>query len=178
MNRFAYYHRLTPGAQRTYRKSDRITRVRLPEADAFGPMLKELARALVAEDRGAVESSSQEIADGILVRLGVTRVQVVVREVRPSNPTAELHGLYEPVDPPYRSRISLWMRTAARAQVVAYKTFLRTLIHEICHHLDYELFGLAESLHTRGFYQRESSLVRQLVQPEASSVEIDRDLNR
>lgn len=176
MNRFAYYDRLGPSAQRTYRQSDRITRVRLPEADTLGPLLAELRGALAEEDRTVVEESSQLLADGILTRLGVTRVQIIVRETRPSNPTAELHGLYEPVDPPYRSRISLWMRTAARAHIVAYKTFLRTLIHEICHHLDYELFGLADSLHTRGFYQRESSLVRQLV--EARSVDSDRSQSR
>ena len=43
------------------------------------------------------------------------------------------------------------------AQVVAFRTFLRTLIHELCHHLDYELFLLEETFHTEGFYKRESS---------------------
>jgi hypothetical protein len=41
---------------------------------------------------------------------------------------------------------------------VAFKTFLRTLLHELCHHLDYALLNLRDSLHTQGFYQRESSL--------------------
>jgi hypothetical protein len=35
---------------------------------------------------------------------------------------------------------------------------LRTLIHELCHHLDYELYELEETFHTGGFYKRESSL--------------------
>ncbi len=55
------------------------------------------------------------------------------------------------------------MRTAQRRQVVAFRTFLRTFLHEVCHHLDYELFGLRESYHTQGFFKRESSLYRQLV---------------
>ena len=38
-----------------------------------------------------------------------------------------------------RDRITLWMLTAKRGQVVAYRTFLRTLLHELCHHLDYTL---------------------------------------
>jgi len=58
------------------------------------------------------------------------------------------------------------MRTAQRRQVVAFRTFLRTFLHEVCHHLDYELFGLRESYHTQGFFKRESSLYRQLVDAE------------
>jgi len=67
--------------------------------------------------------------------------------------------------------ITVWMRTAKRKQVVAVKTFLRTFIHEICHHLDYELLDLGESFHTEGFYKRESSIVHQLTRsaPQASS---------
>jgi hypothetical protein len=61
------------------------------------------------------------------------------------------------------ARITAWMRTAQRLQVVAFKTFLRTLIHELCHHLDYELFALEETFHTEGFYKRESSLVSALL---------------
>ena len=59
--------------------------------------------------------------------------------------------------------MSVWMRTAQRKQVVRYRTFLRTLVHELCHHLDYELLKLPETFHTEGFYARESALVRDLV---------------
>ena len=55
------------------------------------------------------------------------------------------------------------MYTARRRQVVAYRTFLRTLVHELCHHLDFEGFRLAESFHTEGFYKRESALFRAIV---------------
>ena len=61
------------------------------------------------------------------------------------------------------ARITVWMRTAARKDVVAFKTFLRTLIHELCHHLDYELYKLPETFHTEGFYKRESTLVNALL---------------
>ena len=54
------------------------------------------------------------------------------------------------------------MRTAALKKVVAFRTFLRTLVHELCHHLDYELFKLEETFHTEGFYKRESSLANAL----------------
>lgn len=64
------------------------------------------------------------------------------------------------------ARISLWMRTARHKRVVAFRTFLRTLLHEYCHHLDYEHFQLAQSFHTEGFFKRESSLFKQLVNSE------------
>jgi hypothetical protein len=55
------------------------------------------------------------------------------------------------------------MRTAQKGRVVAFRTFLRTLIHELCHHLDYVHIGLGRSFHTEGFFKRESSLLRQLL---------------
>jgi hypothetical protein len=77
--------------------------------------------------------------------------------------SGELHGLYEPEDEGKLARISVWMRTAQKKNVVAFKTFLRTLIHELCHHLDYDLFALEETFHTEGFYKRESTLVAALL---------------
>jgi DinB superfamily len=47
--------------------------------------------------------------------------------------------------------------------VVAFRTYLRTLLHEVGHHLDYALLRLRDSYHTEGFYKRESSLFHQLV---------------
>jgi hypothetical protein len=55
------------------------------------------------------------------------------------------------------------MRTARQRRVVAFRTYLRTLLHELGHHLDYRYLRLADSFHTQGFYQRESSLFHQLV---------------
>jgi hypothetical protein len=55
------------------------------------------------------------------------------------------------------------MRTARHKKVVAFRSFLRTLLHELCHHLDYEFFHFPETFHTEGFYNRESSLFHQLV---------------
>jgi hypothetical protein len=105
-----------------------------------------------------VQVRAQRIADGICTGFRVARVAVRVAERRPHDQRGELHGLYSPGVPPARDTITLWMFTAKRAQVVAARTFLRTLIHELCHHLDYTHLNLRDSLHTQGFYQRESSL--------------------
>ena len=90
-------------------------------------------------------------------------MRVQVEGVRPSNRRGELHGLYTQYSGGSTS-IQVWMRTAKRGQVVACRTFLRTLLHEVCHHLDYTYLHLRESYHTDGFFQRESSLFRAIVQ--------------
>jgi hypothetical protein len=87
---------------------------------------------------------------------------VVVLAERPRRKGSELHGLYT-VAPGARPQIKVWMRTAALGRVVAFKTFLRTLLHEVLHHLDYCHYKFRDSFHTAGFYSRESSLVRQLL---------------
>lgn len=158
---FPFYARLTARQQRIYRASDAITAVELPGAEALRPLARELERALAAAERPAVQAAAQGLADGICAALAVPRLRLRVLAARPTGGYGELHGLYEPEPPP--ARITLWMRTAAKRQVVAFRTFLRTLVHELLHHLDYELYGLAETFHTEGFFARESSLARQLL---------------
>ncbi len=160
---FAYYARLSRRQQAIYRRSDGIHAVRMPRAAALAPLVPALEAALEREDRRRIQAICQELADGITSRLGVSRCVVKVHAVRPADERGELHGLYEPIDDGAPARIGLWMRTARRRQVVAFRTFLRTLLHELCHHLDYELFALDETFHTEGFYKRESSLFHQLV---------------
>jgi hypothetical protein len=86
-----------------------------------------------------------------------------VLAARPHDNYGELHGTYEPRYGTAPAKITLWMRTARQKRVVAFRTFLRTFLHEFCHHLDYELFKLADSFHTEGFFKRESSLFHQLL---------------
>jgi hypothetical protein len=101
-------------------------------------------------------------------RLGVRTVRVQVQGVRPSNRRGELHGLYTQYgDGSHNDSIQVWMRTAKLGKVVAFRTFLRTLLHEVCHHLDYTHLQLRESYHTEGFFQRESSLFHALMQQPA-----------
>jgi hypothetical protein len=164
MARFAYYDRLSAASKRTYRKSDAIERIDLPDVSSMVPLAAAIEPALAAAQRAAVERACQGLADAVIARLNAPRVVVRVLERRPSNNWGELHGLYEPDEVTGgTARISVWMRTAAKEQVVKYRTFLRTLVHELCHHLDYEHFGLAETFHTQGFYNRESALVRELL---------------
>jgi hypothetical protein len=104
--------------------------------------------------------------------MGVRGVRIEVRGVRPHNTRGELHGIFYPRGPsssPGPPLIKLWMRTAQRHDVVKPKTFLRTLMHELGHYLDYSLLRLEESFHTTGFFRRESFLVRILWPAEAAT---------
>jgi hypothetical protein len=74
-----------------------------------------------------------------------------------------MHGLYEYGAGRPQPVITVWMRTAQRRQPVAFRSFMRTLLHEVVHHLDYQHLHLADSYHTEGFYKRAESLYRQLV---------------
>lgn len=159
---FAYYDRLSSRNKAIYRRSDAVTAVKLSHPELLHPLVGGLEEALAREDRRAVERAAGLLARGLLQMLELSPIAVQVLAVRPSTSDGELHGLYtrEEGQP---TRIQLWMRTARHKRVVAFRTFLRTLLHELGHHLDYELLGLADSFHTEGFFQRESSLFRQVV---------------
>jgi hypothetical protein len=159
---FAYYARLTKRQKAVYDQSDGIATVRLPGAEGLRPVVAALAEALARENREETQRRCQELLDGLTGALQVGPVWVKVLAARPHARWGELHGLYEVVGAG-RPKITLWMRTAHHRRVVAFRTFLRTLLHELCHHLDYRLLHLPDSFHTEGFYKRESSLFHQLV---------------
>lgn len=155
---FAYYDRLSPSRQAIYRRSDAIVELPLPEGiDVAGPV-RAIGDGLQRGHRPTVQAGSQGLVDALIDGFAVPRVDVRVLAVRPSDYEGELHGLYEPDEDRLRARISVWMKTAQRKQVVAFRSFVRTLVHEMLHHLDYEHFHLEETFHTEGFYKRESSL--------------------
>jgi len=160
---FAYYAKLSAARQRIYRQSDAIERLDLPPGVVAGTLVARIRDALSRDDRAAVQVASQALIDALVAGYRVPKIRVRVLAQRPADETGELHGLYEPHENGEPARISVWMRTAARRDVVAFKTFLRTLVHELCHHLDYELYKLPETFHTEGFYKRESTLASALL---------------
>jgi hypothetical protein len=94
-----------------------------------------------------VQRATERLIRGLTEALGVPPVRVEVLAARPHAKWGELHGLYtvERGKPP---KIQLWMRTAKQRRVVAFRTYLRTLLHEVGHHLDYALLRLRDSYHT------------------------------
>jgi len=159
---FAYFAHLSPARQRIYRESDAIATIELPQAASHAATVAEIRGGLLAEDRIVVQRASQKLIDALDAGFGIPAVRVQVLARRPSDDYGELHGLYEPEEGRARARITVWMRTAQKRQVVAFKSFLRTLVHEFGHHFDYEYLQLPETFHTEGFYKRESSLANAL----------------
>jgi hypothetical protein len=154
-----FRHRLTRPQQRVYDRSAAVGSVPLRPTPRLQRAVSALPEILLSGDRLRVQQGAQMIADEISGSLQVAPVRVIVSGQRPSNTQGELHGLYTPASgSATRASIKLWMITAKRGRIVAFKTFLRTLLHEICHHLDYTLLRLPDSFHTEGFYKRESSL--------------------
>jgi hypothetical protein len=159
---FSYYARLSRAQQAIYRRSDAITEIRLPQAERFAAAVDAVESALLAENRAATQAASERVIGGLMEVLGAPPVRVEVLAARPHAGWGELHGLYT-AERGKRPKIQLWMRTAKQKRVVAFRTYLRTLLHEVGHHLDYTVLRLEESYHTEGFYKRESSLFHQLV---------------
>lgn len=164
-----FRYRLTRAQQRIYDRSDQTASIPLRSTPRLRAAVTTLPDALLAADGVRVEQVSQLIADEIAATLRVPRVRIVVNGARPANARGELHGLYTSGNGNGPATIKVWMITAKRGQVVAFKTFLRTLLHEVCHHLDYVLLRLPDSFHTDGFYRRESSLFYQIGGPAAAA---------
>ena len=158
--------KLTPFQQRIFDRSATLTTIEFAPTLQLRAAVKALPAALKAEEQARVAALSQTIVNHICGQLRVRTVQVRVHGTRPSNQQGELHGLYTQYGGGSKNdSIQVWMRTAKRKQTVAFRTFLRTLLHEVCHHLDYTYFHLRESYHTEGFFQRESSLFHRLMSP-------------
>ena len=136
--------------QRIYRQSDAIAVLELPAgvsagarcADPRGPRARRPRRRAGGMPAGSI--------DALVAGYRVPKICVRVLAQRPADETGELQGLYEPDDARKPARITVWMRTAARSDVVAFKTFSARSIHELCHHLDYEPLQDARNLSHRG----------------------------
>jgi hypothetical protein len=160
---FAYFKRLQPKQKKIYAQSDAVSFLRLPPTEILGPVLSQMEEALKLGHRERTEEKVRQFASYLCELLRTTKVRVKVLERRPSNRGGELHGLYEYEAGGTLPLITVWMRTAKRIQPVAWRTFFRTVLHELLHHLDYHFFKFEDSFHTEGFYKRESSLIDQLL---------------
>jgi hypothetical protein len=163
-----YYRRLSRAQQALYRRSVALEIPKLRPDDELIARSAAVEVALLQESIARTRKAGQGLLDAICQQLEVPEVKVVVRARRPGDDESELHGLYEREEDEV-AVITVWMRTSAKREVVKFRTFLRTLLHELVHHLDYDLYKLEDSLHTEGFFKRESALLRALVPNKASS---------
>jgi len=159
---FPYYENLSAAKKRIYRKSDAIVSIPLESLDAIHPLTIELKKSLEDNRRRDVEKHASQICRLVCEALDIETLIVRIRSRRPSSSAEELQGLYERTEG-QPCLLTVWMKTAAKGQVVAFKSFIRTVLHELCHHIDYTYFNLADSLHTEGFFKREAFLYKRIV---------------
>lgn len=142
-----------------FNRSDLLLNLPTPE----GERLRELANLIAAALKAGEPQPLQQLCDEFLrvaaAFYGVESPAVRVLAARPLRVreggwATELFGDYSPET----FLIRVWMRTAVRRQVTSFGTFLSTLCHEFCHHLDFQRFKFPDSWHTRGFYERTAAL--------------------
>jgi hypothetical protein len=139
-------------------KSDGIKTLGLPENGRLCVIAKSIESAMKTGKTADVRRACTEFLAVASRLYRVPTCGVRVLAARPlrvrEHGTTELFGDYHIPT----MAIRLWMRTAVRREVTSFGTFLSTLCHEFCHHLDYQLFRFPDSWHTRGFYERTAAL--------------------
>jgi hypothetical protein len=141
-----------------FERSDRVTTLELPgDARVLPGLSKKIEAAMQTGSTRAVRDACAEFLRSASDFYRVPDLGVRVLAARPLRGrewVTELFGDYYPET----SLIRLWMRTARTKEITSPGTFLSTLCHEFCHHLDYHLFQFGDSWHTRGFYARTAVL--------------------
>jgi hypothetical protein len=139
-------------------ESDQIRTLDLPQDGRLLAIAKSIESAMEAGTTGDVRRACAEFLGAASEFYKVPECGVRVLAARPLRVreagATELFGDYTP----QTMLIRVWMRTAVRKEVTSFGTFLSTLCHEFCHHLDFWKFGFPDSWHTRGFYQRTAAL--------------------
>ncbi|MGB7437138.1 MAG: hypothetical protein WBR26_26520 [Candidatus Acidiferrum sp.] len=139
-----------------FTESDRLTTLPVPSDDRLQRVARFIESAMKAGQSGEVRRASEAFLSAASNYYGVRGCGIRVLAARPLRvreySTTELFGDYNPGS----HLIRVWMRTAVRKKVTSFGTFLSTLCHEFCHHLDFQRFG--DSWHTRGFYERSAAL--------------------
>ena len=159
---FPYYDNLSATKKSIYRKSDAIENIPVKNPGRIHPVIVRLKKSLEENKRRNVAKYASEVCRMVCKGIDTEALVVKISSKRPSSTSEELHGLYEWTEGE-ASVLTVWMKTAVKGQVVAFKSFIRTVLHELCHHIDYTHFNLDDSLHTEGFFKRESSLYKQIV---------------
>jgi hypothetical protein len=138
--------------------SDRLKSIDLP---ADGPLLgisQAIESAMESGSMRDVRRHSAEFVATVSDFYRVPKCDVQILAARPLRTRrgwrTELFGDYHPTS----MLIRVWMKTAVRREITSFGTFLSTLCHEFCHHLDFQQFKFRDSWHTRGFYERAAIL--------------------
>lgn len=173
-----WWKQLPAEQRREYERSEAMGSIDLAPQPAFARLVRSLITSLEEDDQRETQRAAFSLSRRICHALSTRAPMVAVEGVRPPDGEGELHGLYQPSSGPEPDHITVWMRTAQREAVVAPRTFLRTLLHEVGHHLDMRSLGFPHSFHTKGFYRRESALYRAVTAGSPLAVRAHRERRR
>lgn len=139
--------------------SERLTSIELPSASEFRKLALAIDHHMTDGTREQVRRACADFLAAAAAFYDIRTPEVRALAARPlrvreGGGQTELFGDYSLND----ARIRIWTRTAVRKQVTSFGTFLSTLCHEFCHHLDCQKFGFGLTPHTRGFYERAALL--------------------
>ena len=141
-----------------YDRSEKLGSLALPSESRLHELALGIESALASEIKRKVQACCNEFLEEAARCFDVPRPPVRVLDARPlrvyESGLSELFGDYQLNN----GLIRVWMRTAVQKRVTAFGTFLNTLCHEFCHHLDILRLGLPCTFHTRGFYGRTAVL--------------------
>jgi hypothetical protein len=141
-----------------FRESDTRALIPLPPDTRLVTIAAAIDRAMREGGAGDVQTSCAQFLRTAAEFYGVPECPVRVLAARPlrvrDHSTIELFGDYHPDT----RAIRVWQRTAVRKEITSFGTFLSTLCHEFCHHMDFHRFKYGNSWHTRGFYERTAVL--------------------
>ena len=139
-------------------ESERIRALDLPQDGCLLAIAKSIESAMKEGENADVRNACAEFLAATSEFYRTPNCNVRVLAARPlrvrENWATELFGDYNPET----MLIRVWMRTAVPKEITSFGTFLSTLCHEFCHHLDFQRFGFPDSWHTRGFYERTAAL--------------------
>lgn len=141
--------------------SDRLKAISLPNDGRLVKIACAIDSAMKTEDMTDVRQVCADFLGTASDFYRVSPCGIRVLAARPlrvrEQSTTELFGDYHPDT----MLIRVWMRTAVSKDITSFGTFVSTLCHEFCHHLDFLKFGFGDSWHTRGFYERTAALYHQ-----------------
>ena len=139
-------------------ESERMKTLDLPQDGRLLGIAQSIESAMQGGTSVDVRRACAEFLDAASEFYRVPACGIRVLASRPlrvrENWSIELFGDYTPKT----MLIRVWMETAVRKEITSFGTFLSTLCHEFCHHLDFQKFGFQDSWHTRGFYERAALL--------------------
>ena len=153
----------TVKAHLVFEKSEGLTSIQVPTADAaYTALRRKLRDGHRKGDVAAFKVAADELLRELSRFYRIRRPKLRLEGVRPhklweGTLAEQLDGLYE------GDTITVWTRTAIHRRLVAFRTLMYTLVHEYCHHLDYEYLELPRSFHTKGFFDRQHLLYRRIM---------------